>query len=58
MKRLMTHPHRRKASLGMVVLGGVLLFLAPEASGLLGGVLMLLGLAVEGLAVYSAKSAE
>ncbi|BBL70904.1 hypothetical protein [Methylogaea oryzae] len=56
MQRLLKHPHRRKASIGLVALGGALLFLAPEAGGWFGGGVLLAGVLLEGLAVYRGKA--
>ncbi|WP_054774750.1 hypothetical protein, partial [Methylogaea oryzae] len=47
MQRLLKHPHRRKASIGLVALGGALLFLAPEAGGWFGGGVLLAGVLLE-----------
>lgn len=55
MQRLLKHPHRRKASIGLVLLGGALLFLAPEAGGWFGGLIMLAGFLIEGLALSGGK---
>lgn len=57
MKKLLKHPHRRKTSIGLVVFGGALLFLAPEAGGWIGVSFVVAGLAIEGLAVYLDKQA-
>lgn len=53
---MMKHPHRRRAlSVGLIVLGGVLIFLAPDNMSL-GAVLAVAGIVIELIAFGLARS--